>query len=254
MAGWRGRNHTPADGLGADLGYRESNRAGGAAGEIGGTIPGRGEDFVTYADTTLGGDPSQTDVLTASGRFCVDSVQPGFEGGFELGFFDGNTTVLDASGPSMGGVHDFVGVRFIDGGGDDGVLRWFARAGGLAGDTTTPLVVGETYLFDLAYDPNGAAPRQGLLSIDLRRASDGVSLGPATLSFASTGADGSERLRAGWARLRRQRAGRERVPRRFAVRPRGRTDYSASPGGDRNAGLRRCGRRRGGGGLDGISQ
>ena len=158
VAGWRGRNHTPADGLGADLAFRASNHAGGTPGEIGGTIPGRGEDFVTYADTTLGGDPSQADVLTASGRFRVDSLQPGFEGGFELGFFDGNTTVLDATGPSMGGVHDFVGVRFIDGAGDNGVLRWFARAGSLAGDMATPLAVGETYLFDLAYNPNGAAP------------------------------------------------------------------------------------------------
>ena len=50
-----------------------------------------------------------------------------------------------------------------------------------------PVTAGVQYVYDLAYDPNGAGPGLGRLTADIRRADTNESLGPITVNRFSTG-------------------------------------------------------------------
>ena len=181
-AGWT--SFIPAGVTGVDLDFRNTNNAGGDPGEAGGWIPARTPDIAYYADVTLAGNPTQADVITASGLLVVPSISTGFDGGFEFGFFDATNPVPVAIGGG-GGVHDFLGFRFPES--DATHLRWWPRMVGATGAGTTRLEAGVQYRFDLAYDPNGAGPGIGRLTADLRRADTNESLGAMSVSYPSIG-------------------------------------------------------------------
>jgi hypothetical protein len=182
-AGWAG--YVPAGVTGVDLDFRNTNNAGGVPGEAGGWIPSRTTDIAYYADITLADNPTQADVITASGRLVVPTINAGFDGGFEFGFFD-STNLVPVGIGGGGGPYDFVGFRFLES--DATHLRWWPRMVGAAGAATTRLDAAVQYLFDLTYDPNGAGPGLGRLTADLRRADNNESLGAITVSYGSTGA------------------------------------------------------------------
>ena len=197
-AGWTGSFNTPGAGLGVDFDLRTTNNAGGAAaGEAGGTIPSRTVGFAYYADTVLADNPTEADLITATGRFVVPTIanEPGavFDGGFDYGFFNSIDMVRQPSGGAVGGVYDFLGLRFVDLTVDGTVpgLRWWPLVGGFAGTwdgaVNLPVSPGVQYIYDLSYDPNGAAAGFGRLTADIRRADTNESLGPITVDRPSTG-------------------------------------------------------------------
>src|SRR5205085_2221647 len=88
VAGWAALGNTQN---GNAFGYSATNFTGGlsAAGEAGGTIA-RTTNLAYYADLTLGGMPSLTQFLHASGELAVTDYA--FNNGIRIGFFNANAT------------------------------------------------------------------------------------------------------------------------------------------------------------------
>ena len=149
-AGWAGHLNTPGDGMGVDLDYRDSSNAGGDSGEAGGWIPSRTDEHAYYADLTLADNPTQADVITATGRFVMPSISSGFDGGFDFGFFDSTNLVRVPSGGAVGGLFDFAGIRFLEVAGSTSEVRWGPLMANTAGSTGTYLQAGVQYFFDMA--------------------------------------------------------------------------------------------------------
>ena len=170
-AGWTGKDNTPAGGLGLDLGWSDSNIAGGTAGEAGGTITWRSPGIGYYADIT-GIALTQGEVLHAEGRLTIDSmVNP--DGAFELGWFN------ESQGPGSwipyyGGKPDFIGIRFAEPKEDPPVAgRAMLRVGASQSDERPEiLTVGNDFLFTLDYDPHGDGPNVGKLALRIADAAD----------------------------------------------------------------------------------
>ncbi|MEX0643622.1 MAG: hypothetical protein WD468_13040 [Pirellulales bacterium] len=138
-AGWMGSGNTSGPN---SYGFSDSNNAGGAPGEAGGTIAVRTTDFTHYADVTLVGAHSQQTPLFASGKFTVQNFA--FDGGFELAFFNAGSTTK-ATGGGIGGVDEAIAVRVLDGG------RMAVRAGNDASASSPggAFVANEDYRFDM---------------------------------------------------------------------------------------------------------
>jgi hypothetical protein len=167
---WAGNNNT---GFGTNnYGYRTSNFAGGAAGEVGGAVASRTAGVHTwYADNTLGGTFSLTDAFGASGRMTMNAQPAGFDGGFELGFFNLATPTTLGNGGGVGGIDQAATIRFLDDNGDLAQYRANVRIGTSEGGTAT-LDVGTDYLFDMQYNPTGGGAGLGKLDVTFRLASD----------------------------------------------------------------------------------
>ena len=171
-AGWTGLRNTPGDGLGVNLGFRATNHAGGTLGEAGGVMPARTPGFAYFADTDLGGSLTESDRITAGGRFTIDPLEPGFDGGFELAFFNADDLTRVAEGGGIGGVAEALAIRWIEQ--DANSVRWIIRAGDLASYSGTTLQVGVDYLFDLLYEPSGGLSGPGSLTVQFRNADTGA--------------------------------------------------------------------------------
>ena len=183
---WVGYNNQSGP-LGTSYGFSNSANAGGTAGEAGGTLPERINGVITYyADTDFFETLSQKGtVLTAGGRIKVVSAYS--DGGLKLGWFD--KTVAP-------GWNDYVGLTIAgqtDGvyWGPQAILDQYAFAYNPPGgfhSPHTPLVIGETYLFSMTYDPTGTDATHGSLTVELRNAGDNSLLESITTSNIVSGA------------------------------------------------------------------
>jgi hypothetical protein len=122
------------------------------AGEGGGTVNERTAEHTYYADTSVGGigkgPLDNTDVLSASGRFTLDSAAA-TDGSIFFGWFDPSLPLTNDP--------DFIGLNIAPSGVSK---RWRpeARIGGtgsVPGFATNNLVPGTDYDFTMAYDGAG---------------------------------------------------------------------------------------------------
>jgi hypothetical protein len=162
--GWTGNGNTT-------YGYSAStSNAGGAVGEAGGAVPSRTNDITWYADTTLGGNLTQLEPFSASGRFTI-SPRTDFDGGFAIGFFDAVAGTLNNDD---GHIKQGAYFRVLDG--DGAKYRVLSSLAGNRSSTSEPGVIvidGDVdYLFNLNYNPTGGGAAVGRLTVELRFASD----------------------------------------------------------------------------------
>jgi hypothetical protein len=146
-----------------EFGYSDSNHAGGSTHEAGGAIASRTNGFDWYADNTLpDGAYTLKDSLTASGKFTVQSVD-GFNGGFEVGFFNPEGTGTKFSG----GIGEAIMMRIIDG--TSSTVRTNLR---MAGNDASPvsLDVGTAYTFNLEWNPTALNPDLGRATLTIKTA------------------------------------------------------------------------------------
>jgi hypothetical protein len=191
--GWVGVSNTTAPN---NYGWSSAtNFAGGGTGEAGGSFQARvgGGGIKGYWDSTLGGTLTQSQPLTATGIFTVNSVA-GFDGGFDFGFLNVTSpTAVALSGQHTGGYTPMVGFRINDGA--VGQFRLDAQmAFGTANNTQRvagnllPLNIGTDYRFTISYDPNGGGAGTGVTSVAINLLSDNSFVGTSTTAgISSTG-------------------------------------------------------------------
>jgi hypothetical protein len=178
--GWNSNNNT---GFGSNnYGFSNTDFAGGTPGEAGGAVSSRTEVTTWYADTNLGGSFSPQLSLMASGRLTVDSVEPGFDGGFDIGFFDNLSTTLS----DRGGIEEALVFSILEQ--SSTTYRVRVRFGNVASDATSSHVLdaGTDYLFDLRYDPSGGGMDVGRLVAEFRLAADDSLIVTQTVDNSST--------------------------------------------------------------------
>ena len=181
--GWTGSNNT---GFGNNnYGFSNTNNAGGAAGEAGGAVSSRTTQTTFYADTSIG-TLSQQQSLSATGRLTNVGGTSGFDGGFEIGWFDSTSPVIGGPGPAIGGIVDAVTMRLIDDLPNTSIYRVQARWGE-HGSSFITLTANTDYLFTLTYDPNGGGANIGNLDLTINLASDNSFHDSRNVSGASNG-------------------------------------------------------------------
>jgi hypothetical protein len=158
-----------------DFGFRETNRAGGKAGELGG-ITWRGP-YAYYADSV--GPFSLNDRLEARGRIFFEGA--GLDAGVNIGWFNSAVKEVDDKNPAKAG--NFVGVNI---GGHTRVGHWFLPycltskgERNFNDQGSLPLLkAGTAYEWTFLYDP-AANAGNGQMKVTLGGASATLDLRPA---------------------------------------------------------------------------